>query len=315
MSKQLVLLGLALSAVTLLALTYVLPPPEDFHIQNPAWNGLTELRERYGVMSVRNLTELAGEGTLLIIGPSEDYGEEELEALRIFVTRGNTVVLADDFGKGNQVLSYLGLNIRFNGSLLADPLFKEKAKYLPKAFLLEPHAGKLQLNYATIVEGSGYEPLALSSEFSYLDLNLNGKYDEGEPAGPFVVAARAKLGEGYVIVVSDSSIFINAMLDEESNDALLRSLIGGGAVYLDVGHWRLGSLSLIKSYLATIYEVLKAPELKYALAVVLIAISSKVTVKRVRRGLSEVSKVLSEHPHWDRRVLEKLWEELRRGRP
>jgi hypothetical protein len=183
------------------------------------------------------------ESIILIIGPSRTYGAHELSYLRTFLDGGGIVVLADDFGVGNDILSYLGLEERFSNTLLLDLSYASAA-----VFPLEHDTGNdaipytVALNYASTITGAG-ERVMESSPTSFLDTNGNGRIDDGEPRGPFTLAARVPYGAGELYLLSDPSIFINASYDEADNKAFIQEylcMLWGSDVrslYIDEAHF------------------------------------------------------------------------------
>jgi hypothetical protein len=140
------------------------------------------------------------------------------------------VVLADDYGYGNRVLEHLGLKAGFSGQPLLDPLANHKNKRFPLIFNLNSspvtiNAEALVLNHATcLTDVEADSILAMSSSFSFLDLNYNEIHDDAEPDGPLPVISRHKVGSGQVILVADPSLFINSMQDMESNYTFIQNI-------------------------------------------------------------------------------------------
>ncbi len=155
--------------------------------------------------------------------PYEQFSEAELTQVRSYVSSGGTLVLLDDYGFGNQVLSSLDLNMRFTGQPLLDPLFDYRNKWLPKitdftSTPLSANVSSIVFNHATALNGtSDATVVGYSSSFSFMDTNANGAWDEGEPNGPFAVAAYTKMGQGYVVAIADPSLLINGMINLDDN--------------------------------------------------------------------------------------------------
>lgn len=180
---------------------------------------------------------------ILIIGPSRTYGGHELSYLRVFLEAGGIVVLADDFGIGNEIMSYLGLSERFSNTLLLDLSYASAA-----VFPLEYGTGAdalpyvIALNYASTITGAG-DSIIMSSPTSFLDTNENSRIDKGEPRGPFTLAARVPYGDGELYLLSDPSIFINASYDEGDNAAFVMEylcMLWGSderSLYIDEAHF------------------------------------------------------------------------------
>jgi hypothetical protein len=80
------------------------------------------------------------------------------------------------------------------------------------------------LNHATWLEvGTSVEVWALSSYFSYGDVDSDGSRTGGDPDGPLPVGATATRGAGTVVAVSDASLLLNSMVVLGDNvDAVAR---------------------------------------------------------------------------------------------
>lgn len=317
-------LGFALGTVFILVLSYLtasvaaLQSPDDYSPSSAAWNGLSTFVSLESAAVVQNLNSLPPRGvgyTLFIIGPSIKFSSPESSAVRSFVATGGTLVVSDDFGTGNTLLSGIGLSSRFSGGLLTDPLFNFRNSWLvtiPSVKL--GGVGSIAMNYATTlsVGDSGASILALSSPFSYIEPSTPNSPPSGAPQGPFPVLASVPLGSGKVYLVSDSSVFINSMIGLQGNRQLALSL-GSGQVLLDGSHWSVGPAAALRNAELGVYSALSAPELKYTLLLVgagLVLASREGAGGEVRRREEELSSVIEEHPEWDARILRELKEEM-----
>ncbi len=103
-------------------LSYVGDSNETFSIYNTGAEGLSVFRnelelqtvggqQKYNVSNlVSNLNALNrfnDSGVLMVIGPSAQYDETEFFSLLLFLLRGGSLVIADDFGTGNDILEPL----------------------------------------------------------------------------------------------------------------------------------------------------------------------------------------------------------------
>ncbi len=275
-----------LTILLVLILTIVVwffPSNEDFRTENPFWNGTKDISSITQVSSLTSLSDLtsAPQGVALILIPYLDFTPAELEELNSFVTKGGTLVLADDYGFGNQVLEYLGVKARFSGQVLLDPLFNYKNDWFPRIFHLTPSAvtaniTSLVLNHATcLINIETDNILALSSAFSFLDLNGNQAWDEDEPAGPLPVISQHNLGTGQIILVSDPSIFINSMETIESNYNFIQNVatITTSELLIDQSHLPPSSLHQTKNLLADIHGYLVSPVGTLGLVIVALTIT------------------------------------------
>jgi len=257
--------------ILLAALIWFYPSTGDFRLDNPFWNGLTTFTTKFKASTIESLNNLpsTAKGTVLILIPYSQLTEQELEKLRSYVLKGGTLILLDDYGFGNQVLSHLGLEVRFTGSPLLDPLFNYKNKWLPKItdFPQTPLTGNIKsivLNHATaLCNTSESEVLAWSSRFSFLDLDGDSVWDPDEPTGPFPIATYVRVGEGYVVAVADPSIIINSMIVLGDNMAFMENIVGLGGekskVIIDQSHLPIGPLEEAKETIAEAYTLASSP--------------------------------------------------------
>ncbi len=277
------LVSLAIASVVILAvMIWFMPLDDDFRVGNTFWNGSSGLDSYLTLTPLETLADLpvATEGATLILIPYIELTQPELEDVRRFVNVGGTLVLADDYGYGNQVLSHLGIGARFSGQALLDPLFSYKNQHLPRVFNLSPGSvtddvESLVLNHATcLTDIEGGDVLAMSSSFSYLDLNDNQRWDEGEPTGAMPVISSHIQASGRVILVSDPSIFINSMGILDDNYGIIENIAGitSSRLFLDQSHLPYSDLHHTKDLLADVRGVLTTPAGTLALVAVLLII-------------------------------------------
>lgn len=318
-----IFLGLLASTLTLLAIIVAIPSTDDFSPDNSGYNGVSEFVTRYNasIISIGDLDNM-GLGTIaFVIGPGKTFEESDALIARRYVERGGILVIADDFGSGNTLLSMLNLSVRFDGSLLLDPIYMYRNPALPIATVsMANNTYRLYLNYATFLNTSSSGTcIGFSSIFSYADLNLNSQKDPGEPGGPFCIVYMERLGSGSIYVVSDPSIFINAMLGLGDNSGFINALLGGEAVYVVGGLWSVGSYAVIRSQVIGFLSLLFFSSIRYPMIAILslmiyvlskriyMQIAKSSGVPRLRVIVDSVSK---RHPEWDRSILERLAREV-----
>ena len=279
--RFLVSLAIAL-VVILVVMIWFMPLDDDFRVENTFWNGSSELDSYQALTPLETLADLpvTTEGATLILIPYIQLTQPELEDVRRFVNEGGTLVLADDYGHGNQILSHLGMEARFSGQALLDPLFNYKNEQLPRVFNLSPDSvtddfESLVLNHATcLTDVESGDILAMSSSFSYLDLNDDQSWDEGEPTGAMPVISSHIQANGRVILVSDPSIFINSMGTLDDNYGVIENIAGitSSRLFLDQSHLPYSDLHHTKDLLADVRGVLTTPVGTLALVAVLLII-------------------------------------------
>jgi len=248
--------------IVLSIMAWFYPSNDDFRADNLFWNGVRDISLSYPISPLESLSNLPSlpQGSTLILIPYLDFTPAELEGLNSFVTRGSILVLADDYGFGNQVLEYLGLKARFSGEVLLDPLFCLKNRWFPRVshIISSPVTSDIEslvLNHATcLVDVDTVDILAQSSEFSFLDLNSNESWDEDEPTGMMPVISQHNLGSGKVILISDPSLLINSMEAIEGNSILIQNItaITTARLLIDQSHLPSSNLYQTKNLLASV---------------------------------------------------------------
>jgi hypothetical protein len=286
-SSKFFALMMLLVVLALLVIVWFYPPTGDFRVDNPFWNGLSTFDNQPQVVSLSSLGYLpsSGKETALLIVPYVQLSEVELSQVRNYVSSGGILVLSDDYGFGNQVLDGLGLNMRFSGQPLLDPLFDYRNKWLPKItdFVSTPLAANVSsiiFNHATALSiASDASVVAYSSSFSFLDANENGIWDSGELTGPFPVVAYATVGQGYVIAIADPSLFINSMINLDDNLQFTSNVFsiesGTQRIFVDQAHLPETPLDEAKMTLALVYGVVTSPIGTLSLIIVILALSLK----------------------------------------
>jgi hypothetical protein len=214
--------GFVLFAALMLLVVHLSSNNQEFSRYNTGWNGTSQFfsgLDRHRVVMVSEPARLAQErsgATLLIIAPRRNPSPGELEAYRSFLDQGNTIILADDFGTGNRILSGLTSRISISPGPVAS-LDREYAD--PYSVVAYRSANEspvedtstLLLNEPASLDGG--TPLLRTSTFSWIDENRDRHISNDEMLGIYTVMATEKNGQGTLIVISDPSIFINAMAD------------------------------------------------------------------------------------------------------
>lgn len=317
--------SLVASMVVIIGLSLVFPVIDDLMVENPFWNGLSDAYVLLDPTRVKELSALTvmveapSNSTLLIVGPSKGFSRGEVEAVQRFLDLGGLVVLADDFGTGNGLLEGLNAGVRFEGVLLQDQLFKEKNGLMPRIYDVDARlfdgVDCLVMNCPSVLSRSDDGCVAWSSPFSYVS-DAPSLPTGSLKTGPFPVVANLGIGEGRLVVISDSSLFINSMIERGGNSAFLLGLVRG-EVYIDEAHLVPSRLSSLRSLVMNVYSVLEKFEARYGLSILVVLLMFNVKWEKGEdegMGADEVVEVLREHPEYDRRLLERLDEERRAAR-
>jgi hypothetical protein len=268
------------------ALIWFFPANGAFRVENTFWNGISTFNSQSKATALETFSDLPSNPikTTLFLVPYEPFSELELEQLKGYVSNGGTLVILDDYGYGNQVLSGVGSNITFTGKPLLDPLFDYKNKWLPKITdftetSIANNVSSIALNHASSLNDTAdITIVAYSSRFSFLDLNGDGTWDSDDPTGPLPVAAYTEIGQGYVVAIADPSIIINGMIEKENNQQFINNIAdlqGSNQVFIDQAHLPKVPLDTAKENLAAIYGAVASPIGALSLIAVVLVLSLK----------------------------------------
>ena len=266
------LLGVVVLVLVLSMLcVHFLPSTEDFMTHNDMWNGVKRFCDAYGAATIDSLDDLPDttSGVVLVLIPYIELDTEELAAVGRFVGGGGILLLMDDYGYGNQVLSYLGLDVRFSNQPLLDPVFNLKNLRLPRILdftpeVMEAGIDAIVLNHATaLLDVPESDVIAWSSVSSFLDEDESETWEDEEPSGPFPVAAQFSIGDGEVVVVADPSIVINSIVGRDDNYAFIRHLTSRNgqqqSISFVTSHLLMAPLDVSKTGLDSLRAILASP--------------------------------------------------------
>lgn len=210
-----------------------------FSPHNTEWDGTSQLQELAadnGTVAVAASTDRyesvePSSTTAIVIAPESSYDSTDTERIQRFVEDGGMLVVADDFGpNGNQLLAAVGATARFDGAMLRDRENNFRQSSFPVANNVSEHpttttVEQLTLNNGTVIEPNGATPVVASSSFSYLDPVGADDLDDETAFSSYPVVTVEPVGEGTVLVVSDPSLLINAMLEQPDNEAFAANLV------------------------------------------------------------------------------------------
>lgn len=288
--RNVFLITLSITVVVSLICISLFPSVQDFMEYNTTWNGIRRSLNELDAKTVETAQEIPETPVddVLVVIPYVEYDSDGLAVLKDFIDEGGTLVVMDDYGYGNNILEYLGIDCRFSGGELLDPLFCYKNQWLPKitdfASDVSQEVELVILNHAAaLLNTEASEVIAWSSRSSYLDDNGNGTQDEGETEGPLPVAAGIKVSAGEVILVSDPSILINSMLGRDDNLVFFKDMIDPEAedrqVLIDTSHLEESPLDTTKLEMAVIKDVLSQPYALLGIVAVLLIFASGYAAK------------------------------------
>lgn len=164
---------------------------------------------------------LKAAAALVISGPFEALGPEEVDAVVRFVERGGKLALMLHIGPplagllarldmdhSNAVLheraNLLDTDTNFRVTALAGPLFEGLTHFsLYGGWALDP--------------GKNGTAIARTSADAWVDLDGDKVLSKGDMTGVFTVAVSGSLGAGSFVVFGDDAIFQNRYLDEDNS--------------------------------------------------------------------------------------------------
>lgn len=209
----------------------------DFSVFNTKWNGASNfgrlLYEETKIVPVITSYNSFGlgekEGVLLILGPDVSYSSLEIDEIKKFLENGGTLVLIDDFGTGNDILSGLNLTARFTSLIPIDVFYSKNYNFPELVRILDPQLSvgvdKLTLNVPSVIVGA--EGSIYTSKVAVIGNNQR----------QLPIMSELEYGNGRIILFSDPSVFINDMF--EKNEPFIRnfvSYIKADVIYIDEAH-------------------------------------------------------------------------------
>ena len=344
-----------IAAIVIVALLISVPilntTKEDFSTYNTAWNGASDAKalassDGYTTSSVLALSEIgtSGHGVLFMLNPysSVGFSASDASTLQSFVRNGGVLVLANNFGNGNAVLSGLGVlgEARFNGSLLEDNVSKGVNAALPlitdvTASGLTAGVHELYFNYGTAldVSGTNVTVLARSAPTSYLLAPGGGNATVNATTGAHPVLATLDYGNGRIVLLSDPSVFSNDMLGQADNQQLLTSmfanLTGGNTavpIMFDESHFASPPVFSLLYDRINADDTVKYTVVVLASAVFVIGINATTLVRRRRNDMGPapnevpvneeavITDIVRAHPEWRRSRVKGFLKQLQQRR-
>ena len=250
------LAALLFSLLIIGSVSYSAPISEPYYPLNDGWNGCSQIYEMTPgpELLYSYQTPLPNHTALItIIGPTIPFLSSETAELRSFLQNGGTVLLADDFGTGNGLLQSLNVSARFSGQALADLYFYSRTPSFPLVsdFVPDPltsNVTALILDHPTYIEilnPALVKVVALSSPFSFVDLHNNDTLSPNENTQAYPVIATTHIGGGLLVLVANSNMFDNELINLFNNQLFFRNLlrIASGTTVFDLAHLRSAPLT------------------------------------------------------------------------
>lgn len=176
---------------------------------------------------------------LVVIAPEKNLSSADIAVYREYLAQGNGLVIADDFGGGNELLGGIDSSVIILQENLSsiDIAYTTPTSVLAYRFADHPlvtNVSSMVLNHPAAIRGG--EPLMVTSILSWLDLDGNGRIDRNETVQRYPVLTHERLSGGDLYVLSDPSIFINCMVmngEMRDNGRFIANLISSRDVCID----------------------------------------------------------------------------------
>ena len=268
-------LVLAAASVIVLALVagMLMLSSASFSLGNPQWDGISSVAlsgRAAPVSDFGQLRQAAAGDTLLIIGPSAGYTEQDARDVSGFLLNGGRAIVMDDYGTANTLLDNLSSPIRICPVPLCQDIdfYRSPALPLVQGIVYDDITDNVEVlafNHPVPLNLSGdARPLAATSSRGWLDVNDNSTLDDNETFGSYALIARASYGNGELIVAGDADLLTNGLLKKGDNGVMLGNVLDNGTVFVDTGHGQQ------VPPLASLYYVVKTDVLVQALCVIAI---------------------------------------------
>jgi len=275
-AKKLILTVAAITLLGVYLVAVLVPPADDFSPYNSGWNGLSKAVSILGarLVSLNDLkTYRPNKLAILVVGVEKPITLQQCKILKRLVLHGATIVVMDETSNVNQLLDCLGVGARVGRGVIVDHLHYMIDPRLPiaKLELANKHTAKLYLNIASPIEkvGSKDSCIGYTYETAFVDLDNDGELDPEEPSGKLCICYRESLGNGTVYLFSDSSILINAMIDEMDNFNTFKTITGNRTVVIVTDFWNISLHTKLTMMLESMGQLMVNTSLRYVIAFLL----------------------------------------------
>lgn len=311
---QLVLVALCVALILAVAVAGV-STAAPFATYNADWTGTTDLRNT--ALSGENTTVVIDSSvtrspaatattTALVLGVPDETTDIESTAADV-LAGGGTVVVTDEVPTTtNAFLETLGATARVNRGPVRDPQSYHRQPVLPIVTTTnatgELADTEVTLNHAGTLAPGEATVLARTSQFAYIDRNRNGQFDAEESLAARPVMTRESVDNGTIIVISDSSVFINAMYERDGNRALAEWMYSDGDTLVMTGAAVRPLPRLVAGLLWAKSTPVSQTALLTAAAGVILLVSRKryrtAVMKNLRRDENaDISQTMAPHDH------------------
>jgi len=232
---------------------------------HPEFHSFVELAEalapdyeiRRGLDSLDSAS-LSTADVVVISSPTARFTAAEVAAVVQFVQSGGGLLVAQDANPSsssgsNQLAIRFGLLFR-SGALRSNRGDWDAGSFHAIADPEHPITSGLdgfQMNWGSSIEWAGdLHPILESDEYTWQDVNGNGRRDSNEPQGPLTVAVAGSVGDGRIVFIGDNA-FQDSM--NGTNHSLFRTALAWLVGPRTTSSEQLGCIALEKPARPVIY--------------------------------------------------------------
>jgi hypothetical protein len=242
--------------VPLLVAVVLLPDTAAFSPDNHGWEGTSRLAATRGLGVSALPPSQSRTAYLQVVWQTPD--RQTQDQIATYLRQGGLVVLLDDMGGSNEMLSHLGVPWQVSSGSVVDPLFNAGDPSRPTAGPVDRTDAGVAFDHPSALLGAHNRQVLLeTSPYSFLN-GARGIADYTQ-RGPFVLASEAVLGRGTLVLVTDPSIITNAAQDRSADRQWLNSIIGRRTVFLAQSSVRGGNLGRLRAAMRSFFAVLGTP--------------------------------------------------------
>ncbi|ASJ08357.1 hypothetical protein A3L11_03560 [Thermococcus siculi] len=237
--KYMILLLLLFALITMPLTVPVFKSSTQYSMFNKNWDGTSRFaklaylkgKEVVPIFESFDLSNISERnGVLLIIGPNMTFTGAEIEQIKLFLERGNTLFIADDFGTGNEILRALNVPVGISNYPLWDFFYENDDRLVVSVRIEDP---LLARNVTRVITNEPSGIIVTRKGEAYVSkvamINLHRRM--------YPIMTELKYGKGRIVVLSDPDVLANMQFKE--NRQFLSNLVdylGGDVFYFDEAH-------------------------------------------------------------------------------
>ncbi len=162
------------------------------------------------------------DSVLIIISPDIPYSDDEINNMKKFLENGNTVIIADNKGKTNNIYNKLNLSIKIVPNKVNDIFYIKNENLIITPYITNFNGNILLYKPSEIIVKNNINNTVLVKTSKLSNKNI---------------VVKSKYGNGELIILSDPNIFVNTL--SPYNKKFLEYLIknyNGNKIYFDESH-------------------------------------------------------------------------------